>query len=133
MDEMMYYNKHYIMVDEQGRITDGWSNGPHPERNTTGAVCINAQGGYQFRLWDGGEENPALYDWDGISLYQWDGEQVIKRTAEEIEADRAALPAGEPAPTTEERLEALETQKADQTDVDELNEALDLLLSGVTE
>ena len=30
MEENMYdfYNKHYIVTDAQGRITDGWSDGP---------------------------------------------------------------------------------------------------------
>ncbi len=35
-------------------------------------------------------------------------------------------------PTTEERIKALENNKADQTTVDELSEALELLLSGDT-
>ncbi len=35
--------------------------------------------------------------------------------------------------TTEERLQSLEDNKADQTSVDELSEALEMLLSGVTE
>lgn len=111
-----FYNKHYITVDEQNRITDGWSNGPHPDRDTTGAICINEQGGYQFRLlvkfaiFDGEpwhqqtEENPALYTMDSIPLYRWNGEQVIRRADEEIAADRAAIP--EPSPTPQEQLRA---------------------------
>ena len=46
MDE--YYNKHYIRVDDDGRIIHGFSDAfeqPHD-----GDVCINEQGGYQFRL-----------------------------------------------------------------------------------
>ena len=84
----VFYNKHYITTDVKGRITDGWSDGPRPDRETAGAVCINEQGGYQFRLFPGGEENPALYTVDGVPLYRWDGEKVLPRTAEEIEADR---------------------------------------------
>lgn len=83
-----FYNKHYITTDAQGRITSGWSDGPHPDRETSGAICINEQGGYQFRLFPGGEENPLLYTVDGIPLYRWDGESAVPRTAEEIEADR---------------------------------------------
>ncbi|MDE6588985.1 MAG: hypothetical protein K2K53_01295, partial [Oscillospiraceae bacterium] len=82
------YNRHYITADAQGRITDAWSDGPHPERDTAGAICITEQGGYQFRLFHGGEENPPLYDMDGIPLYRWDGECVIVRTKKEIAADR---------------------------------------------
>lgn len=64
------YNRHYITTDAQSRITDGWSDGPHPDRDATGAICINEQGGYQFRLFPGGEENPPLYTMDGIPLYR---------------------------------------------------------------
>lgn len=99
-----FYNKHYITLDAQNRITAVWSDGPHPDRDTTGAICINDKGGYQFRLFPDGEENPPLYDMDGISLYKWDGEQVILRTEEEIAADRAAIP--EPPPTAQEQLRA---------------------------
>ena len=83
------YNKHYITTDAQGLITSGWSDGPHPDRDATNAICINEQGGYQFRLFPGGEENPPLYTMDGVPLYRWAGESAVPRTAEEIEADRA--------------------------------------------
>ncbi len=99
-----YCNKHYIAIDNQGRITSGWSDGPQRDRDTTGAVCINEAGGYQFRLHPGGEENPPLYTEDGIPLYRWDGERVVRRSEEEVQADRAALPA--PAPSEQERLRA---------------------------
>ena len=55
----------------------------------------HAQGHYL----DGG-----LYTPDGIPLYRWDGTQVIQRTEEEIEADRAAIP---PVVTPEEDRDAL--------------------------
>ena len=100
MDE--YYNKHYITVDDQNRILCGWSDGPHPDRDTTGAVLLTDKGGYQFRLAPGGEENPALWDMDGIPRYKWDGSAAVLRTEEELDADRAARPA--PPPTTEEVL-----------------------------
>ena len=87
MDE--FYNKHYITVDDQNRITDGWSDGAHPEKDTEGATCINDNGGYQFRLFPEGEENPDLWDMDGIPLYKYEGGQVLERTPEEIGADRA--------------------------------------------
>ncbi len=96
--------RHYIAIDAQGRITSGWSDGPQRDRDTTGAVCINEAGGYQFRLHPGGEENPPLYTEDGIPLYRWDGERVVRRSEEEVQADRAALPA--PAPSEQERLRA---------------------------
>lgn len=94
------YCRHYITTDSQGLITDGWSDGPHPERDTSGAILINEGGGYQFQLL--GEENPQLYTVDGIHLYKWDGERVVARTAEEIDADRNKpdeLPQHVPEPT----------------------------------
>lgn len=99
-----FYNKHYITTDAQSRIVFGWSDGPHPDRDTSGAICINEEGGYQFRLFPGGEENPPLYTMDGIPLYKWDGEAVVPRTEEEIAADRAAIP--EPPPSPQEQLRA---------------------------
>ena len=102
MDE--FYNKHYIKTRDDGAIIDCWSNGPHPDRDTTDAICISDKGGYQFRLFPDGEENPSLYDADGIPLYKWDGQAVKPRTAEEIAADRAAIP--EPPPSEMEQLRA---------------------------
>lgn len=99
-----FYNRHYITTDEEGRITSCWSDGPHRDRDTTGAICINEQGGYQFRLFPDGEENPPLYTMDGIPLYKWDGESVQPRTDEEIAADQAAIPA--PPPSPQEQLRA---------------------------
>lgn len=99
-----FYNKHYITTDVQGRIISGWSDGPHRDRDTTNAICINEQGGYQFRLTPGGEENPVLFTMDGVPLYRWDGEQAVRRTGEEIEADRAAIP--EPPPSAQEQMRA---------------------------
>lgn len=99
-----FYNRHYITIRENGAITDGWSDGPHRSKDATNAICINEQGGYQFRLYPGGEENPPLYDEYGIPLYKWDGAQVVPRAAEEIETERAAIPA--PPPTEQEQLRA---------------------------
>ena len=91
MDEM--YNKHYVLLDTFNRVVKGWSDGPNPSRDTTDAICINEEGGYQFRLFPNGEENPPLFDFeDMIPLYKWDGEKVVARTEEEIESDRATLP-----------------------------------------
>lgn len=101
-----FYNRHYITTDANRRITSGWSDGPLRDRDTTDAICINEQGGYQFRLFPGGEENPPLYTMDGIPLYKWDSEnqKVVKRTNEEIENDRQALP--KPKPSVQEQMRA---------------------------
>jgi len=102
MDE--FYNKHYIKTRDDDAIIDCWSDGPHPDRDTTNAICISDKGGYQFRFTPDGEENPFFYDMNGIPLYKWDGQAVVKRTAEEIAADRAAIPA--PPPSEMEQLRA---------------------------
>ena len=121
MEHTPTYYRHYITTDEAGRVLSGWSDGPHPLRDTANAVCIEEKGGYHFRLSPDGEENPCLYDWNGmIPRYRWDGTQVVKRSEEEILADRAALPEQKTTPSQEERIA-------------ELEESLDLLLSGVTE
>ncbi len=92
-----FYNRHYITVDAQGRIAAGWSDGPHPERNATTAICINKQGGYQFRFADSGKVNPPLYTMDGLPLYKYADGKIIPRTDEEIATDRAAIPAAPPS------------------------------------
>lgn len=100
-----YFNNHYIRTDASGSIIEGWSDGPHNQRKPTeDDILLTDQGGYQFRLFPGGEENPTLYTFDFIPLYKWDGEKVISRTEEEIKAERDAKPA--PEPTEMERLRA---------------------------
>lgn len=96
----MYCNKHYIRIREDGCIVDGFSDAFR--QPTEKDVCINEKGGYQFRLFTGGEENPSLWDMDGIPRYKWDGTQAVLRTEEELEVDRAAQPTLEP--TTDEIL-----------------------------
>lgn len=82
----MHTYKHYIRTDDQGRIIHGFSTAfEHPQ---DGDICINEQGGYQFRPFPGGEENPPLRSFDGnVPLYKWEGGAVVARTAAEIKAD----------------------------------------------
>lgn len=101
MEDMDFYNKHYVTVDEQGRITGGFSDAFRSPSDTD--ICINEQGGYQFRLFPGGQENPALCEEHGIPVYKYDG-AVFERSREEIAADVAALP--EPEPTENEKRDA---------------------------
>lgn len=98
------YNCHYITIRSDGIITDVWSDGPHPEKNITNSVCINDKAGYQFRLYSDGEENPPIYTEDGIPMYKWDGSQILHRTEEEIEAERALIPP--PPPSAQDQLRA---------------------------
>lgn len=99
-----FYNQHYIKIDEQGRIVEGFSNGPHPKKDATKAICINEKGGYQFKLFPNGEENPMLFDNNGIPLYKWEENQVKIRTANEIQKDTAKLPLI--PPSVQEQLRA---------------------------
>lgn len=112
MDEQ--YNKHYVKTDGQGRIVEGWSDGPCPDKDTAGAVCIDQEGGYQFRLTPGGEENPVLFDRHGISRYKLVEGTPVERTEEELAADQATLPAT--GATQAQRLEAQVTYTAMMTD-----------------
>ncbi len=99
-------NKHYITVDETGRILSGWSDGPNPERSTTGAVLLREDGGYQFRLFEGGEENPCLTDETGAHRYRYENGAVRESTGVELAAERAELEANTPPapPTVQQQL-----------------------------
>ena len=117
---MEFYNKHYIRCREDGCIVDGFSDAFREPTDTD--ICINEQGGYQFRLRVNigfvgeyaefemvalSEENPALFDWDGmIPLYRWGDGVAIKRTEEEIEAERALafLPTADEVRAKRDRL-----------------------------
>lgn len=103
-----FYNKHYIRVDDHSRITDAWSDGPNPEKDTAGAICINERGEYQLRLIIDGkatEENPALWTMEGIPLYKYEDGEVKRRTPEEIAADIAEIPPAPPSPMEQLRAD----------------------------
>ena len=89
--EVESYNNHYIRTDASGNIIEGWSDGPHNTRTPTESdILINDKGGYQFRLFPDGEENPALFDFAyTIPLYRWTGSEVVRRAEDELEAERA--------------------------------------------
>lgn len=71
---------------------------------------------------------PPEYDKE-TEIPVWDG--TIWRIQELPQAPPEPEPEP-PAPTLDERVTALETEKANQTDVDELNEALNMILTGYT-
>ena len=85
MDDIIYYS-HYIRIDSESRVIHRFSDAF--EQPKPGDICINEQGGYQFRLFPGGEENPPLRDEYGVPLYKWVGATVVKRSSQELEADR---------------------------------------------
>jgi hypothetical protein len=109
------YNKHYITVDALGRIVDGFSDAFRLPSETD--ICINEQGGYQFRLSPRGEENPALHEWEHmIPLYKYENGEVKHRSDKEIAADIAAIPDPENEPSQLDMLEAQVTYTAMMTD-----------------
>ena len=99
------YNNHYIRTDTNNLIIYGFSDAFHqPEPND---ICIDDQGGYQFRLFPGGEENPSLRDEYGVPLYKHADGEITARSQEELEADRPE-PMDPPEPSgglTEDELE----------------------------
>lgn len=103
MEDKIFYNKHYIRIREDCCIVDGFSDAFKQPDDTD--ICINDKGGYQFRLVPGGEENPSLFDWNGIPRYRWDGSAAVLRTEEELEEDRAAIHA--PPPSQGDDMDAM--------------------------
>ena len=109
-------SKVYILTDAQGRILR--CEGGYTMNNISGDgwVCIDEGEGDRFNLCQS-QYFDALYDEDGVCRYVWENGAARLRTAEEMDADR---PVVEDAPTDAERIAELEA-------------ALELLLSGVTE
>jgi hypothetical protein len=75
----------------------------HPGRRTRVYYC---------HPYPDGEENPSLWDMDGIPLYKYEGGEVVPRTEEELAADRGVLPKPEDKPSPEERIAELEAALA---------------------
>ena len=111
----MDFYKHYVFVSDSGLILSGWSDGVDPERDISGAVCINSAAGYQFRLFPGSAENPVLLGEYGVPLYRWDGASVQKRNSADVAADIAkATEEDIPAESYTEKIASLEKQIAQQ-------------------
>jgi len=120
----MFYNKHYIRTNDQKHIIDGFSDAfRQPAEND---ICINEQGGYQFRLIVDGElteENPPLFEGFGaIPLYEWNGSEVVRRAEKDLETDRLA----EQKRMEKAREEA--ERNSPQAQIERLSEALDELI-----
>lgn len=113
--------KHYIIIDETGRILRGFSD--DFEQPTDSAICINEDGGRHFEL--NGVINPPMTDYNGVPLYKLDGGKVVARTREELDADK---PIVTPSPTFEERLASVEELVKGTPTYGELLEAVNLLL-----
>ena len=101
-------NKVYAKADEDGRViainsdafltdTSGWIEIDHG----TGDKYHHAQGNYLT--------GPLMY-WRGVYRYKLSGGAVVERTQEEMDSDYTPP---EHRPTTEQRVDALETTTDD--------------------
>lgn len=100
----------YIQTDEQGNVIR--CEGGYSMANITNIadwLLIDEGEGDKYNLCQSHYFEGGLFTMEGIPLYEWDGEQVIARTEEEVEADRAAIPKLPIVPTYEERLAAMES------------------------
>lgn len=99
LDFPIFYNKHYVKLDERGVIIDAFSDGPLNTKSTEGYVCFNDKGGYQLRLKfmsvDGtpkySEENANIRNFDGVFMYKYVNGYFVTRTEEEMAEDYEAL------------------------------------------
>lgn len=94
----------YVRTDEQSRITAVNSSA---FVSADWGRSIDQGYGDQYHHAQGNYFPQPIYTEDGIPRYKLVDGKPVERTEEEIEADRAALP--EPEPTTEERLDNIES------------------------
>lgn len=105
----------YVKTDDKGRIVGVNSREFLPD--ASGWTRIDEGYGDKYHHAQAHYLPGPLYDERGICRYKLDGITVVERTQEEMDADYTPE---EETPTDVQRIEALE-------------EALDLILSGVTE
>ena len=96
--------KVYIKTDDNGNITD--VNSSIFLDDTTGWTEIDEGTGDRYAHAQGNYFDNPIITGEGIYRYKYAGGVVSEKTAEEMEAETAALP--RPEPTQAERLEALE-------------------------
>ena len=96
-------SKVYVLTDRQGRIVR-CEGGYTTPADLTGWVQIDEGTGDKYNLCQVHYFPDGIYTEDGIPRYKLVDGQAVERTQEEIEADRAAIPA--PPPTAQEQLRA---------------------------
>lgn len=79
----------YIKVDEQGRIVRCEGEYTLPSDLTDWILIEEGQPCDRLNLAQSHYFPGGLYTMDGIPRYRWDGTQVVERTNEELEKDRA--------------------------------------------
>ena len=97
--------KVYARLDSAGNITAVHSSAFLDDH--TDWTLIDEGTGDRYHHAQGHYLPDGLHTSDGIPLYRCDGTQVIQRTEEEIEADRAAIPAPPISPTNAELMDAI--------------------------
>lgn len=97
-------SKVYIQTDTAGRILR-CEGGYTTPADLSGWTYIDEGAGDRCNLCQSHYFAGGLYTQDGIPRYRWDGSKAILRTDEELDADRAAVPA--PAPTAQELIDVL--------------------------
>jgi len=112
----------YIRVDDAGRVTA--INSSAFWADTDGWTKIDEGFGDKYHHAQNNYLPLPLRDERGICRYLWDGQQVVERTKEAMDADWA-----EPAPGPDLADEVAALRESNR----QLQEALDLLLSGATE
>lgn len=105
-------SKVYILIDENNRVVrvEGGYTTP---ADLTGWIEIDEGTGDKYNLCQSHYLEKGLMTEDGIYQYKYKNEEVVERTAEEIEADRQAIPV---VPTDAEKLEAQVLYTAMMTD-----------------
>lgn len=99
----MEKSKVYIKTDVSERITRCEGGYTTPE-DLMGWEYIDEGTGDRYNLCQSHYFEGGLYTMDGIPRYKYADGKCSLRTDEEIEADRAAIPA--PAPSASEKLRA---------------------------
>ncbi len=95
----------YVRTDEQSRILE--ANSSAFLADTTGWTAIDEGLGDKYHHAQGNYFDGDLYTDDGIPRYALADGAPVLRSAEEIEADRAAMPAPEPGITPQLRVAAM--------------------------
>lgn len=112
----------FVLVDDSGRIIS--INSDAFLADPTEWVQIDEGTGDRFHHAQNNYLPKPLYDERGIPRYKLVDGEVVERTQEEMDADYVPP---EPVPPLEDRVGAVEIKTGD------LEEALDMILSGVTE
>ena len=112
----------YIRVDDAGRVLA--INSSAFVQDTEGWVQIDSGNGARYHHAQGNYLPGPLTDERGVYRYKLADGAIVERTAEEMDGDWAPMAS---QPTLESRVETVEGT------TQELQEALDLLLTGVTE